>query len=143
MQPAMAPHNYMTWAIASPESTHWRPATCEEFDCQWHREGWVTLVDTTTPQGQMQADWIRRESGRRFRAEPLPAGQVRFTFEAGQTCFGHRTHKIRVDREEVFLRLGGHYQARHTDRLVHSGATPWRDEFGEHQEKLAAAIERG
>lgn len=141
--PDMPSHNYLTWAIAAPPATHWRPATCAEVDCAAHRDGWSTTVDAGTLAGVEAVDWIRHQSGRRFRAERLPGSLVRFTFEAGQKCFGWRKHMAPVGRPEVFLRIPGHHSRYTGDRFVHTRPEHWRDEFGEHQLKLADAIKRG
>lgn len=138
MAPDLAPYNYLTWAIVSPLRTHWRPATCAEVDCRYHLHGWTTVTDDPEV-----ADYFRRRSGRAFREEPLPGGAARFTFPAGQRCFHWRKHQIRLDRDEHFIRFDGHHQRHTGGRLVHSGAVPWRDEFGEHQERLADQIKRG
>jgi hypothetical protein len=138
MAPGMPMHNYQTWAIASPPNTHWRPATCEESGCGYHRNGWTTVTDDPEV-----AEYIRRRSGRQFREEPLPGGMSQFTFTPGQRCFHWRDHRIRLDREEIFLRLEGHHHRYTGERLVHSGPVPWRDEFGERQERLTDAIRRG
>lgn len=138
MAPEMPAHNYRTWAITSPLRTHWRPATCAEVECGKHLRGWTTVTDDPAV-----IDYVRRRSGRRFREEALPGGISRFSFEAGQRCFQWRSHQLRLDREEIFVRLDGHHQRYSGGRLVHSGAVSWRDEFGEHQQKLADAIRRG
>ena len=144
MHLVMPAHNYKTWAIAAPPETHRRPATCREVDCPEHIAGWTQDIDVTTPEGRDAVDWIRTQSGRHFTAERLPGGQVRFRFPAGQRCFGWRSHSLPVGRPEIFLRVGGHYQAYDpSTRFVHTRPEDWRDEFGEHQERLITAIERG
>lgn len=138
MTPDMPANNYVTWAIASPQATHWRPATCAEADCGPYLNGWSTVTNDPDV-----ADQIRRNSGRKFREERLPDGIHRFTFPPGQRCFHWRKHQVRLDREELFLRLDGHHHRYTGGRLQHSGAVPWRDEMGEHQLKLAETIKRG
>ena len=144
MDPVMPLHNYLTWAIAAPPATHWRPATCAEVECHDHTHGWERVVDTGTQLGLEACNWIRTQSGRAFRAERLPGGLVKFTFPAGQKCFGWREHKVPVGRPELFLRIDGHHRRYQPGtRYVHNRPEDWRDEFGEHQIKLADAIARG
>lgn len=81
---------YHHFTITRPRSTHFRPATCAESACLHHLLGWQTVVPTRS----IQADYIRRRSGRRFREEAGPEGLARFVFEPGQTCFREHTAPI-------------------------------------------------
>lgn len=128
---------YTTWAILSPPD-RWRAATCEEVDCEWHRDGWVTRV----PIGG-EEEHLVKASGRRWTGRHVgPDGVVEYMFPPGTRCFRASTHRVHVDREDVYLRLGGHHQQYTGDRLVHSGPQPWLDEFGENQERLSDAVKR-
>jgi hypothetical protein len=140
--PALPPHAMKTYGIAQPAETHWRPAGCGDVDCAPHANGWVTEVDETSTLGQMQAHYIRVESGRRFVESRTAEGFTRFEFEAGQTCFTQ--HQVPVEREPVFLVRGGDWRGNplRTSR-IHNRPEHWVEDFAEHQGRIAAAMEAG
>lgn len=139
--PLAGPQAYVTYRIVAPRATHYRPATCAEVDCPAYAHGWRTTICVTTELGAEQARYIRDRSGRAFYAtEPDAAGMVTFTFPVGQRCF--REHTVRLDREAHYWRLAGDW--RQYDRpMRHANAIDWRDDFGEHQQKLADRWEQG
>lgn len=137
---------YRTFQIASPLSTHWRPATCAEAECANYERGWQSLIDETTELGQRQAYYIRKQSGRKFTEDkdwqpPLTL----FTFDAGQSCFSSDGHKVPVGRPEHYLVRGGDWRGNPTGMSPrkHSKAEFWVEEFQENQDKLIRQRERG
>lgn len=144
LTPAMPVTAYKTYRILSPQQTHFRPATCAEVDCPAYLNGWTTTIDESAVQGQGQAHYIRRESGRRFMEERLPTGLTRFTFEAGQRCFGSDKHQVRLDRPELYLVRDGDWRGNPTGRKrEHANAADWIEDFGEHQQRLADEMKKG
>ena len=114
-----------------PDPGWWRDGTCAEVECPHYLKGWVTIVPTIS----IQADYIRRNSKRRFveRREVDLTGTEQvaqkalseFTFEPGQRCFG-RVHKIKLGRPPLYLRNG---------ELI--DWERWFEEFNEDFEKAA------
>jgi hypothetical protein len=140
IEPNMPPNAYKTYRILSPQSTHYRPATCAEAECGAHLHGWQSTIDEATVLGQQQAHYIRAQSGRGFTEERLPSGLTCFTFEAGQDCFGE--HQVRLDRPELYYVANGDWRASEAPRQ-HTRAQDWVEDFGEHQQRIADQIERG
>lgn len=142
----MLPHEYQTYQIVAPAATHFRSATCAEIECTAHLYGWKTTVDPSSELGAKQLDYITRRCGRAFTSEKFATGLVEFTFEAGQTCFQAGTHRIRLDKPEIFvvrqgdrrLRTGSH--RRFTGRHA---AEDWRDHFANHQQGLRDVLGHG
>lgn len=119
-----------------PLSTHFRPATCEEVRCRAYVKGWQTqILEGDSGLGDAQAHYIRKQSGRAFTEERMPDGTTLFTFEPGQRCFNFDGHRIGLDRPERFY-IGSGEQYREVS------PTGWRDDFGEHQERLAEQMRR-
>jgi hypothetical protein len=143
VEPALPVTAVKTYAIASPLATHWRAATCEEAECPHHLFGWVTAVDERTDLGQAQAHYIRKDSGRGFTEERGPDGLTRFTFTPGQRCFASGSHRVLLDRPERFLERDGDWRGNPTGRRIEHSVDGWLDSFGEHQERLAEALEKG
>ena len=143
LPPAMGPAAYKTYAVSAPLATHWVPATCGEVDCPAYVNGFTTTVDETAELGQRQAHYIRHDRTRSFAESRQPSGMTRFTFPPGTPCFGGR-HRRRLEREERFLITGGDYRGNpRGERPVELAPQAWTDDFGEHQDKLAEALERG
>lgn len=129
-------HAMKTYSIVTPISTHFRDGTCEEAGCEAQQFGWRTTVDETSNLGQMQAHYIRKESGRKFTEEKDSLGMTVFTFEAGQKCF--KPHKVRIERPEIFRVRDGDHRGNPTGNLrVHTRPEDWVEDFAEHQQRLA------
>lgn len=142
IQPALPVQSMQTYQIQAPQSTHYRPGTCEEADCPQYINGWVSLIDESTELGQRQANYIRSHSGRRFVREPVDSnGPVKYTFEAGQKCFG--SHQVRLDKPELFLVHAGDHRLNLGTVRRHVNADDWVDDFANHQDEIATRIERG
>ena len=139
IEPAGPVQAYQTYAIDAPRSTHWRAATCEEVDCPHYLNGWKTIL----PAGSDLVDVIK-QSGRRFTVEvDTDAGLMAFIFEAGQPCFQASRHMVRLDREEVFLTRHGDWRGDLGGRHVYDRPDQWTDDFATHQDRIAAARQRG
>ncbi len=144
IQPAMPVDSYRTYELRAPVTTHWRKATCAEVDCPAYSNGWRTDVDETSPLGQFQASYIRKESGRGFTEHRDARGMTVFVFEAGHRCFGSDQHVAPLERDPVGLVRDGDWRGNPTGRVRrHTDLIDWRDDFGEHQERIAEQINRG
>jgi hypothetical protein len=137
IEPKMPAHAYTTYQIASPISTHYRNGTCDEAGCLAHRYGWTTTVDESTTLGQGQAHYIRKTSGRRY-VESRDAGLTTFTFEAGQKCF--TTHKVPLDRPELYVVRGGDHRGNPRGEFTEHRADTWVESFAEHQDRIARVV---
>ena len=139
--PALPVTSMKTYAISSPLSTHWRPATCAEVECPEFVHGWRTIV----PSDSAAADYIRHDRTRRHAETHPDAGLACFTFEPGQHGFSpQHDHQVRTGRPEKYLVRGGDWRGNPAgDRRVLGRAADWVDDFANHQDRLQTAIERG
>lgn len=141
-EPKLPAAAYKTYQAIKPRKTHFRPATCAEVDCPNRARGWRTVVDVTTALGQKQANYIRLHSGRHFTAEQVGDDLVTFTFAPGQTCFS--AHRVDLEREPIFRIKGGDFRGNPLGTpTVTLRPQDWLDNFGEHQELLAARQQKG
>jgi hypothetical protein len=142
IEPKMPVHGYQTFGIVAPTSTHWQAATCAEVECAAHVNGWDTHVDESTPLGQRQAHYIRKEARRAYSESKRPDGLTTFSFKAGQTCF--RQHRKRIEREELFVRRNGDHRGSPDGvRRTYDRPDQWVDDFATHQEEIARLNQRG
>lgn len=141
--PALGPELMKTFQVKAPVDTHWRRGTCEEVQCTQHERGWKMQLDLSTQLGQQQAAYLKHKSGRYFTWEKLADNMVELTFPSGQTCF--REHKVRLDREEVFVVKGGDFRGnpRGTASKVFTKPEHWVEEFALHQESIRATQQKG
>lgn len=145
--PRMPVGAYQTYRIVAPVSTHWRPATCAEVECTAYERGWASTVIAGD---DMEATLLRASDGlidgrrRRYTRHPQPDGFVRYVFGPGQPCFKASTHRVRLDRQEIYLRRGGDWRGNPTGEVVrHSRPEHWVEDFGEHQQAIADRIAKG
>lgn len=141
--PQLPPGAMKTYQVLAPGSTHYRSATCEEVGCAAYSQGWRTTLDLSTELGQRQAEYIRKESGRKY-SEERPDGVVAtFFFEPGQRCFAR--HRVRVGRPEIYVVREGDWRGnpRGISPRRHTRPEHWVEDFGEHQQKLADRLKEG
>ncbi len=113
-------------SLHTPAASHRRPATCEEVECPDWQHGWMLTVDTRTPLGQRQRDYIvslaspSHKSHRRFTQLSIEEGKITFTFEAGQACFRQDKHRATLERAPF-----------HRINTKPVGNTEWMDSYQE------------
>jgi hypothetical protein len=122
-----------THHILAPAATHWRKATCEEIGCLDYHHGWVLPLD-----GLDEGDiWQARNAGRAYVQQTNEDGKIFLHFEAGQPCFRAMTHRIRVERPELFIVRNGDWRGSDGEQpLRFSGPDAWRDHLGTHLDKI-------
>jgi hypothetical protein len=139
--PRIGPEHYKSYSMRAPLSTHWKRGTCAEYECDAHLFGWTTVVDISTDLGRKRAHFIIHDKTRRCTVE-RDADIVRFHFEPGQTCFDQDNHRVGVGREPIVLVQEGDWRGnpRKTPPRIFNSVEDWRNDFAEHQDKLARAI---
>ncbi len=142
IQPLTDPRAYQTYQWLAPKASHFRPATCEEVECQEYLLGFVVTVDEHTELGQKQAHYIRHDRSRRHEEiRTIDSTLTEFIFEPGQTGFGHQ-HQVQI-RPEIFVKKDGDFRGNPTGRKQILSQQDWKDDFGEHLENLADEQEKG
>jgi hypothetical protein len=141
-----------SYRLSAPLPTHFGRVTCEQAGCPQYEQGWWSHCDLSTDLGARQYHYIRNESGRRFteqRSDPegcppelAGRGLTWFWFEAGQKCFA--AHTERNDREARGLVRDGDHRGNPTGfTREHASLADWQEDFEEHQDRLATAIQGG
>ena len=143
IQPLMPVQAYKTYAMSVPLATHWRPATCDEADCEAYRCGWVTTVDVSTDLGLKQYEYITRDKSRGHSMQRTSLTLVRFVFPPGTRCFRSDGHRLPLGRPAIWTVRGGDWRGATTQARVHKRAEDWAEDFAGHQDRLATAIGRG
>lgn len=131
----LSPTKMVTHAIVAPLGSHWKRATCEEYGCLPHQNGWRLETAGLTAEQVATA----KRSGRRYVVEHDAQGAEVLIFEAGQQCFRVSEHWVRLEREEFFLRRPGDWRGNpdpHSSPLVFSGADAWHDSIGTQLDKI-------
>lgn len=145
--PNLPPDRMKTYGLAQPQETHFRRASCREVDCPNYANGWRSGFDVTDAEQAAAARVIRDKSGRLFTIEELrgPSGRIErvvFTFGPGQECF--LPHRVALERDPIVYVRDGDWRGNPTGRKhLFKGPEDWRDDFAEHQERMATFVERG
>ena len=139
VEPNLPPHAYQSFSIKAPVSTHWRAASCAEFGCPKYLGGWRVRVEGLSPELLHAA----RTSGRRHVERSVAEGETWLVFEAGQSCFQASTHRVRVERPELFLVRGGDWRQSFGETRRHTRPEHWVEEFQENQQRLMDAKQQG
>lgn len=141
-QPVADPRAYKTFALLRPRKTHFRPATCAEYECDEHKQGFVLTVDTGTELGQRQYHYVTHDKSRSYSMQRVGPTLCKFVYGPGQEGFGHR-HMIPLWRPPRALVFGGDWRAQTTDTRVHQRLDDWVDESLNHHDKIATIQKRG
>jgi hypothetical protein len=140
IEPLMPADAYKTYAVVSPLSTHFRPATCAEVDCPHYVNGWRVRIETLTP------DLLRaaRNSGRKY-TEQHRGGRDVPRVRGRAALFPAATHRTRMDRPPLYLVRDGDHRGnpRRTRARQHLNPDNWVEDFADHQQKLADEIQKG
>lgn len=143
--PKMGPENYKSYTIRAPLATHWRRGKCEEFGCNDFLYGFVTTVDISTELGQKQFDFITHDRERSPSMQRVSETLYKFTFQPGTPCFNRSEHRVPVGRPPLLLVMGGDWRGnpRRVPTVRHQRVEDWVEDFSIHQDKIAAAVQRG
>lgn len=142
--PTMPAAMYKSHVLSQPLTTHWRRATCAEVDCPRYLNGWKTVLDMSTADGQNCALWIRQMSGLHFTESVTGPNEVTFLFPAGQMCARADRHRLPLGRPPLMLVRGGDHRGNPTGYVRRFGkAEDWRDDLGEHLDVLRDQKARG
>lgn len=135
----MPTHLYKTFGIRTPAKTHYRRATCAEYDCAAYKNGWQLRVESLTP----DLLYLARNAGRRYTEVAVREGETLLVFEAGQSCFAETTHQIPLDRPEFYFVGRGDYRSFSTRKAQQLPPGDWVEQFATHIDTLHTAIQRG
>ena len=143
VEPLMPPQAYKTYGMSMPLRTHWRPATCEETDCEAYRFGWVSTFDLGTELGQKQYHYCTHDRERRYHVQRVSLTLVKVVYGPGNRCFRSGEHRVPLERLPVFTVAPGDWRARTGQPRVHKRPEDWTEDFSVHQDRLATAVQRG
>lgn len=133
----LPPAAMQTYAAVAPLASHWRPASCEEVDCQAWRNGWVTRV----PAGSELAEEARSLRGTYHFTETREGGEAVFTFPPGQPCFRAGEHRVPLERDPVFLVRAGVPGIPLGTRRVHTRPEHWVEDMQESLDRTRRRVE--
>jgi hypothetical protein len=145
--PAVGPEHYKTYTISAPLRTHWRSATCEEYECDDFLYGFVLTIDTTTELGMRQLEFVRHDKTRKSSIQRLSEQIIKVVYGPGNPCFEpvRSTHRVAVGRPPFYLVYGGDWRGnpRGTETLVHRRPEDWVDDCATNQIRIADVHKRG
>ena len=140
----MGPQNYKTYAMSAPLRTHWRQATCEEYECEQFQHGFVTTIDVGTELGQKQFDYLTHDTTRRAVMQRISLTTVKFTYGPGNRCFNYGEHRIPIGKPPKLLVLGGDWRGNPSGQVRrHTRVEHWVEDSAGHLDHLAEIVRRG
>jgi len=139
----MGPQNYKTYAMTAPLRTHWRPATCEEYECEQYVHGFVTTIDVSSELGREQFNYLTHDKTRHATMQRMNMGTVKFTYPPGSRCFNWGEHRIPIGRPPHLLVVQGDWRARTGPTRRHTRVEDWVEDSAGHLGHLAEIVQRG
>jgi hypothetical protein len=130
--PALGVQHYQTWTVAKPLATHTRPATCPEYGCDAHLNGWATIVPSSSDTERLlvQACTGQLDGHRRHYSEqPAGPGLTEYRFEPGQMCFAVATHRVSLERPELYIIRDGDWRQHLGNTRRYDRADQWTDDM--------------
>jgi hypothetical protein len=141
IQPVAGPEAYKTYEMRSPLSTHFRPATCAEANCQYYQQGFQVRVEGLAP----NVLYAVQHSGRKYTVQKVAEGETYLAFEAGQPCLRASLHRVRIERPPLYIVRDGDWRGnpRGTKARLHQRPADWVEDFATHQQAIADEIAKG
>jgi hypothetical protein len=143
----VGPEFYKTYTIDAPIASHWRPATCEEYECDDFLYGFVLTIDPTTDLGQRQLYFVKHDKSRKGSVQQISPQVIKVTYGPGNQCFEPKrsTHRVPVGRPPFYLVYGGDWRGnpRGTATLVHRRPDDWVDDCATNQQRIAQSVQKG
>jgi hypothetical protein len=145
LAPDLGPEHYKTYTMAAPLASHWRRATCEEYECDGFLNGFVLTVDVSSDLGRKQYHFVTHDKERRYSMQRVSQHLIKFVYGPGNQCFKRGDHRVPLDRPPFYLVSGGDWRGnpRGTKRTIHRRPEDWVDDFANHQIGISDAIKRG
>ncbi len=141
------PENFKSYSASAPLHSHWRQATCEEFECDAFVHGSVVTADLSTDLGQRQYEYLKHDRTRRCSMQQVSQYIVKFVYGPGNDCFEpvRSTHRVPFGRPPFYLVAEGDFRGnpRGTPVRVHRCVEDWVDDWANHTDKLANLRQRG
>lgn len=144
VEPLASPPAYRTFSVILPLKTHWRDATCEEYECDGFLNGFVTTLSLVDAQGSLLANMIRKgKTGRSFHEQRVSLELTKFIFPPGTPCFTGG-HKIQIQRPELFVVRDGDFRGNPTGRRrIHKNGSDWAEDCAEQLDMINTQRNRG
>jgi hypothetical protein len=148
LAPDAGPEHFKSYSARAPLATHWRPATCEEAECEHFLHGFVLSVDLSTDLGQKQYHYVTKEDKERsYSIQRISMDLVKVVYGPGNPCFEpyRSQHRVPIGRPPFYLVADGDFRGnpRGTPVRRHFCVEDWVDDFANHQDKVSTVMQRG
>lgn len=144
VNPAVGPQHYRTFKISAPIKSHWRKATCEEYECDGYVHGFVTTVDVSTDLGQRQYHYLTHDRSRRYSLQHVGESLYKFVYGPGFRCFSMADHRVPIGRPPMLLVAEGDWRGnpRQIPTRVHSRVEDWVDHYQTQADRVRTLRQR-
>ena len=141
----VAPENYKTYFWSRPLSTHWRPATCEEVQCEDFMNGFMFTCDISTDLGRRQYEYLTHDRERTYTIDEDGPYLRNFIYGPGNRGFAgdRHAHRLPVGREPLLSVRAGDWRKYLAPPVHHKYVDDWVEDFSENQEAIQKVIQRG
>jgi hypothetical protein len=145
IEPLAGAQAYKTYSVRAPLATHWRKATCEEYECDDFIYGFVTTIDANTELGRKQHYFLTHDKTRKASAQNIGDGLWKFVYSPGNKCMKFYEHRVPIGRPPLLLVTGGDWRGNpmHVPTIKHRSIENWVEDCATHQDRLSTAHKRG
>lgn len=145
--PNLPPEYYKSYSLRQPLRTHFRPATCYEFECDEFVYGFVLTMDLSTELGQRQLYYVQHDKSRKCHLQRVDLQIMKAVYGPGNDCFEPKRsqHRVPIGRPPFLLVAEGDWRGnpRGTPVRRHRNVEDWVDDFANHQQALSDAYQKG
>jgi hypothetical protein len=128
---------YKSYSVLAPPRSHFRKATCEEYECIGWKYGFVTTVDLSTDLGQRQYHFLTHDKKRTYSMQRVSLELVKFIYKPGTICMDWDSHRVPIGRPPRLYVADGDWRGNPTGRYrIHDRIEHWVEDFGLNQNKL-------
>jgi hypothetical protein len=146
LAPDAGPEHFKTYTMSSPFASHWRKATCEEYECQDFLCGFVITIDFSNDLGLRQLEYLtKKDRDRKYHMQRTGPYEIKLVYGPGNPCVRRDDHRVPLDRPPFYLVSEGDWRGnpRRVRPRIHQKPEDWVDEFATHQIAISEAMKRG
>lgn len=134
-----------TYSWLRPLNTHWRPATCEEVQCEDFVNGFKLTIDVSTKLGQRQYDFITHDRERSYTIEREGVYLYHFIYGPGNRGFAgdKHDHRLPIEREPLLFVRAGDWRQYLGEPFQHKYVDDWVEDIAQNQDAIIAIQKRG
>jgi hypothetical protein len=145
--PELGPEHYKSYSLSAPLKSHWKKATCEEYECDEFVYGYVLTLYTGDSMFEERYYYLTHDKTRKHSMQRVSDACIKFIYGPGNDGMGqvHAEHRVPIGRPPFLIVAEGDFRGnpRGTRPLFHRRVEDWIDDSANQFDRLRTALQQG